>query len=187
MTIAVVTPALPSRGVMLAECVASIAAQTLPPVVHLVGIDHEKVGTARTKTRLCHATDAKWVATLEDDDLADNYHLSVLAERAAGGADIIYSWCRVEGRDGWNPNSPFDADRLRRGNFIPSTALIRRELIVALGGWKDSADVPHGWDDWNFWLRALDAGARFACVPQVTWTYRFHGGNKTLNGEESCF
>ena len=170
----------------VADGCASVAAQTLQPAAHLVGIDYERVGTARVKTRLCQATDAEFVATLEDDDLADPNHLEVLAAHAAN-ADIVYSWCRVEGRGGWNPNQLFDADRLRHGNYIPSTALLRRSLIVRLAGWKDSRDVPHGWDDYQFWLDALDVGARFVCVPVPTWTYRFWGGNKTIHGEETCY
>jgi hypothetical protein len=27
---------------------------------------------------------------------------------------------------------------------------------------------------WDLWVRALDAGARFKCVPAVTWTYRMN-------------
>lgn len=186
MRIAVVTPALPTRGGMLAECVASVAAQTLAPVEHLIGVDHERVGTARVKTRLSRAAvSAEWIAPLEDDDLADPDHLQTLAEHA-DQADVVYSWCRVTGRTGWDPNSEFDADRLRHGNYIPSTALIRRSLIDVLGGWRDSKTVAYGWDDWDFWLRALDAGARFRCAPHVTWTYRFHAGNKTLLGEDEC-
>ena len=99
----------------------------------------------------------------------------------------MYSWCRVTGRTGWNPNALFDADRLRDGNYIPSTVLLRRSLVDALDGWRDSSEVPHGWDDWDFWLRALDVGARFVCAPVVTWSYRFHAGNKTIHGEETCY
>jgi hypothetical protein len=80
----------------------------------------------------------------------------------------------VEGRGAWNPNAPFDAERLRQGNYIPATTLIRAELCAELG-WR--ADAQHGFEDWDFWLRALDAGASFACIPEVTWLYRFHGEN----------
>jgi len=27
-------------------------------------------------------------------------------------------------------------------------------------------------EDHDLWVRALDAGARFRCIPEVTWTYR---------------
>jgi hypothetical protein len=86
--------------------------------------------------------------------------------------------------DGWVPNQEFDEDRLRSRNYIPATALVRRSLWQHVGGWLEG-----GWglgnglrdaelaEDWDFWLRALDARARFLCIPEVTWTYRYHGTN----------
>ena len=183
--ISVITAALPSRLPMLAQAVASVSAQTFQPVEHLILVDHDRRGTGAAKTQLAHAARGDWVATLDDDDLLDPDHLALLAGYMLS-ADIVYSWCRVVGRDGWTPNRHFDADALRRSNFIPATALIRRDLIVQLGGWRDSAVCEHGWEDWDFWLRALNALTVFRCVPEVTWTYRFHPGSKTVRGEKQA-
>lgn len=175
--ISVITASLPGRAAMLAECVASIAAQTRPPIEHLVGVDHARRGSAATRNALLSAVGGARVAVLDDDDVAYPHHLERLA---MVDADIVYSWCDVEGRPGWSPNEHFDADALRSRNYIPITTLIRVELLRDLGGWHE--DAAHGWEDWDFWLRALDAGVRFACVPEVTWRYRFHGRNKSING-----
>ena len=178
--IVVVTPSLPERADLRAECVASVAAQTLQPVAHIVMVDYERAGPAAMLNRMlpaCIAADAEWVAQLADDDLADPNHLELLAEHCAD-ADIVYSWCRVEGRS-FNPNREFDEAALRASNFIPATTMIRTSLCVDLG-WRD--DSTHGFEDWDFWLRALDAGARFVCVPEVSWTYRFHGANLSTGG-----
>lgn len=180
--ISVITAALPSRLALLHSCISSVTNQTYEPVEHLVGVDHQRAGTGSVKSRLVLAAQGDWIATLDDDDVLLPNHLATLASYATD-ADIVYSYCRVEGRDGWNPNRPFDAEALRVGNFIPATALIRRSLLVQVGGWRDSADCPHGWEDWDLWLRCLDAGARFVCAPSVTWVYRFHGRNKTFLGE----
>ncbi len=159
---------------------ASIRAQTLEPVAHLVMLDYERVGPAMMLNRMLPAavaTGAEWVAQIADDDLADPHHLETLAS-ATHEADIVYSYCRVEGRS-FNPNRGFDADALRASNYIPATTLIRTSLCEELG-WR--SDAQHGFEDWDFWLRALDAGARFACIPEVTWTYRFHGSNLSTGG-----
>lgn len=176
MRIAVLTPALPERAAMLAETIASVNAQTLPPAAHLIEIDHERAGCATVLNRLlpaAQAADANWIALVADDDVFYPRHLELLAG-ASADADIVYSYCDVEGRD-WSPNAPFDEARLRAGNYIPATTLIRTALARKLGGWRP--DAAHGFEDWDFWLRALDAGARFRCVPTVTWRYRFHGDN----------
>jgi GT2 family glycosyltransferase len=178
--ITVITASLPSRAAMLAECLASVAHQTEPPAAHLVGIDHIRAGTASVRNGLLAAARTEFVAVLDDDDVALPEHLATLLSVSA---DIVYTLPSVEGRAGWQPVGPFDPERLRRESYIPATALIRTELLEDMGGWRDSADTPNGWEDWDLYLRALDAGARFAFIPTVTWRYRFHGGNKTNRGE----
>lgn len=200
-TIAVVTPAIPERLGMLAECIASVNAQSYPPVGHYIGVDHAKAGCVTNLNRTVNAalaSNAEWIALLADDDLMYQNHLATLAAAAVPACtgfgpegapcdscpgppacpapDIVYSWCDVTGRPGWNPNRLFDAQALRHGNYIPATALIRSSLIRDLNGWRSGA---HGFEDWDFWLRALDHGARFRCVPRITWEYRFHGANAT--------
>lgn len=203
MTIAVVTPAIPERAALLAECIASVNAQSYPPVGHYVGVDHAKVGCVTNLNRTVNAalaSGADWIALLADDDLMYPHHLGTLigatrtqhdcagfgpegppCDSCPGDGcpilpppDIVYSWCQVTGRPGWNPNRHFDAEALRYGNYIPATSLIRSSLIRELGGWRPGA---HGFEDWDFWLRALDHGARFRCIPAVTWEYRFGHDN----------
>jgi glycosyltransferase involved in cell wall biosynthesis len=174
--IGVVTPAIPERLAMLAETIESVNAQTLAPVCHLIGIDHERIGCARNQTLLSFEAierGCEWIALLADDDLFYPNHLEVLHAQSEF-ADVVYSWCDVEGRD-WNPNSLYDPARLRTENYMPSTTLIRASLIHALKGWK--ADALHGHEDHDFWKRAQDVGARFVCDPTVTWKYRFHKTN----------
>jgi hypothetical protein len=173
--IAVITASLPERDAFRAESIAAVNAQTLKPVAHFVCIDHERATPAGVHNRLlpaCVAAGAEWVAQIADDDLMYPHHLETLAAHS-DDADIVYSYCDVEGRQ-FNPNAPFNPDRLRQENYIPATTLIRTSLCERLG-WR--VDAQHGFEDWDFWVRALDAGARFICVPEHTWLYRFHGTN----------
>ncbi len=50
--IVVVTPSLPERADLRAECMASIAAQTLAPVAHVVMVDYERAGPAAMLNRM---------------------------------------------------------------------------------------------------------------------------------------
>lgn len=201
MRIAVLTPSLPDRGELLAEAVASVRAQTHRPTVHAIAVDYDSDGIGALLNRLAGSTDAEWLARLDDDDLLEPNHLEVLGS-AADRADVVYSWCQVAprvadavvpdvpavlGENRWVPNQEFDEARLRAGNYIPATTLVRRSLWAELGGWREDGwrfggerEDPALTEDWEFWLRALDAGARFVCVPVVTWTYRYHGGNLWL-------
>lgn len=171
------TASLPEREAFRAEAIASVRDQTLQPIEHLVMIDEKREGPAAMLNAMLPRvveSGAEWVAQLADDDLMYPNHLQVLAD-ASHNADIIYTFCDVQGRGAWNPNTLFDADLLRVMNFIPATTLIRTSLCVELNGWRK--DATYGFEDWDFWLRALDHGARFVCVPVRTWCYRFHGSN----------
>jgi GT2 family glycosyltransferase len=180
--IVVVTASLPERNAFRAECIASVNAQTLRPAAHIVMIDHERAGPAAMLNRMLPAAlalGAEWIAQLADDDLLDPNHLETLA-RNTEHADVIWTHCRVEGRDNFLCNADeFDANLLRVMNYIPATTLIRASLCDELG-WR--SDAAHGFEDWDFWLRAMDTGARFSVVPEVTWTYRFHGANLSTGG-----
>lgn len=185
--VSVITAALPSRVDQLAEACASVRAQTYPAIEHLIRFDYDRRGSAYTRNALLAAVNGDYVAVLDDDDILYRNHLRELVGRAeATDADVVYSYCEVEGRPGWNPSRPFDAAALRAGNYIPITALIRSTLLDDLGGWPESADSPGGFEDWALWLKALDAGARFECVPVVTWCYRLHSGSKTYLGEKAA-
>lgn len=177
--VTLLTASMPERHRMLGELCASVAAQDVAPRAHLIAVDYPEEGFVATINRLARQVTTSWLMVLPDDDLLDRWHLSTIVA-AAGWYDVAYTWCRSEGRDGWTPNSAFDAETLRRTNFIPGgAALIRTDLWKRLGGYRKTPDWD-GAEDWDFWIRALDAGAEFVCEPTVTWTYRFHGQNLSL-------
>ena len=168
--VTVVTPSVPGRGVLLAEACASVAGQTAAPRAHLVGIDHARAGPARTRNALLAAASTEWVAFLDDDDVLDPDHLeSLLAAAEAEKADLVYSYFRVEGRPWENPNRGFDEADLRVGNYIPVTVLARRRAVLDAGGFAIGEPL----EDWVLWIWMLNGGAKFACLPRETWTYRW--------------
>lgn len=171
MEVTVLTPTIAGREALLADAVRSVAAQTVP-ARHLIEVDVAREGPAAVRNRLLEAATTDRVAFLDDDDTLDACHLERLL---AVDAEIIYSYCRFEGRDPLsNVNRPFNARRLHRGpNFIPVTVVADRKALLAAGGF-------HGrFEDWELWKAVDRAGGRIACVAEVTWSYRFLGANRT--------
>jgi glycosyltransferase involved in cell wall biosynthesis len=121
---------------------------------------------------LVSGSDSEWILPLDDDDTLDPECVQTLLANSEG-ADIVYSFCRMDGRDDWCPNRLFNSRTLMRRNFIPVTALIRKDLWDLLGGQRK---VPM--EDHDFYKRAWLHGARFKCVPEVLWSYRFHDSNQ---------
>jgi glycosyltransferase involved in cell wall biosynthesis len=175
-SVTVVTSARPDRLELLEQCIASVAAQTLRPELHLIGIDQAGAGGAATKNRLVRAVGSTWTAFLDDDDVLGPDHLETLLAHAGDDVDLVWSLCAVEGRD-WEPDHCCDLDQLEFYNFIPVAYLVRTKAYLAVGGMPEG-DV--GAYDWRFLKALLAAGGHFRCVHEVTWTYRFLGANHSM-------
>lgn len=66
---------------------------------------------------------------------------------------------------------PFDTDRLLHGNFIHASALYRRAVWEQNHGYDGTMPI-QGFEDWDFWVGALEHGWRFAYMPEVFFEYR---------------
>jgi glycosyltransferase involved in cell wall biosynthesis len=195
--ISVVTPTRGNRPQMLAEAVASVRAQTMRPLEHLViddgsfsvgpiddviTIETEQSGPGPARNAAVARAQGEAIALLDDDDLWHPHHLeTVWSVMQSTGADVVYADCVVENRrDGYGfAVLDFDGELLLRQNFIclPAT-LVRTKALRAVGGFPDE---PRG-QDWSLWKAMHLAGMHFVHVPVVTVTYRFHTNNITYGG-----
>lgn len=132
----------------------------------------------------------EYIAFLDHDDLWSSGHVSGLITRMCA-EDADFGFCSVmQFRDDpadvlgvWGPDDrnidgtlPF---RLFRSNFItPSAVIARQSTLLALGGFGTDPDL-HMCEDLDLWLRALEAGARFAHSPLPTAYYRKHDSAAT--------
>jgi GT2 family glycosyltransferase len=77
-------------------------------------------------------------------------------------------------------NSLVEPEEIFRERFVESplphpSAAIRRELLDRCGGWRDP-----GWpEDYDLWLRLLEAGVTVAKVPRTLLFWREHPGRLT--------
>jgi hypothetical protein len=165
---------------VLAEAMATVAWQTMPPVAHLIGVDHGARGPAAVRNELLTGVTTEWVAFLDDDDLLDASHIEILhgvAHRA--DATVVVSYCRFAG----TPipprycNRPYDREALRRHGIFPITVLVKTEAIRRAGCFGDER-----YEDWALWNRMADQGAFFLTVPEETWTYRLDRADHRTHG-----
>ena len=182
---------------MLAEAVASVRAQTLAPVEHLVvddgsdsvpdldGVTVLRVprgGPGPARNAAIERARGDAIALLDDDDLWHPHHLeTVWRVMQETGADVVYADCDVQNRrDGYGFTvEDFVGDTILERNFLclPAT-LVRTSSVLRVGGFPDE---PRG-QDWSLWKAMHRAAMRFVHVPQVTVTYRFHTDNLTYGG-----
>ena len=166
----VITATIPERALMLAELAAALDVQTERPE-WLIEVDEDGDGPVPHLNRLAEKVDTEWIFRLDDDDLVDPDHFEILADYLTDDYDVVYSWPRITpptedlSEDGLQIVMPLRT--LEGRNFIASAAAVRTSLWRELGGLHDVAEEDH-----DLWIRAYHAGARFRCVPRVTWTYR---------------
>lgn len=182
MGVTVITPTIPPRTALLSEAIASVAAQSRPADEHMIYVDNKAEGQVAMRNRMLPAVTTEWFAFLDDDDrLLPNHLEALIACAEETGADLVYPWFTVEG--GTDPlgafGRDFDAEGLRRANYIPVTHLCRTELARDVGGFPRCPEEWHNeaCADWGFLLRLLDAGATFHHLPEITWTWRYHAAN----------
>lgn len=181
--ISVVIPHLPERGDFLPRAVRSVADQSLQSAAIHVAVDLDRSGPGPTRNRGLACVQTPWTAFLDDDDEWLPHHLETLWRTAQDtGAGLVYS----KGYMDVHPalGQPFNADRLRRENFIsPLSILVRTQLVRSAGGFQ----CPHGEacpygdvcqaDEYGLYLKLLDMGVAFAHVPVVTCRVHLHGSN----------
>jgi hypothetical protein len=66
---------------------------------------------------------------------------------------------------------PWRPERLRMGNYIDAMALWRLRSLRALGGYGVDPRL-HGWEDYDLWCRAAEAGYQGSFVPEIVARYR---------------
>lgn len=193
--VTVVIPTIAPRKGFLRRAVNSVMAQTygVPPIE--VAIDREQEGAAVTRNRALLKVQTPWVAFLDDDDYFLPNHLEVLTQAVTATAaehDIYYTGCNVIGpefqtiprQEDWGRfGKPFDEEVLRDHSCIPVTSLVRTELAKAALFGPPSHELACPYDDWGFYLRALDEGGSFLHIPEITWIWHHHGRNTSGLGD----
>lgn len=177
-SIAVITPTIPGRESVLAECEASVTAAGL---VHLIGVDGKREGPAAVRNRLVELVQTEWVLFLDDDDLLRADYAQVVAPHLPA-ADMVWTGWDLQGADDPQP-VPLDPFLLSWRNIIPVTACVRTAVFRAVGGFN----VRAGLEDHDLWCRimlAWDAerhtpAYRMVYVPVPAWTYRRLPGSLT--------
>ena len=141
------------------------------------------------------------LARMDADDVAHPARLALQAERLErdSGVDVLGSRVEPIASEGgavgagmaayvaWQ-NTLIDHAAIRRARFVesplvhPSVAM-RRETLVALGGYRDFA----GPEDYELWLRALDHGLRFAKLEPALLQWRDRPGRLTRSDPRYAF
>jgi GT2 family glycosyltransferase len=104
---------------------------------------------------------ARLYAALIDGDFDAAYpQLEVFGDRKAiGSADI------------WDP------EEIAQNNYVDVMCVIRKAAWEAVDGFSH---IDEGWEDYDFWLKFIDADFCAGYVPEILGRYRVHGQSRTV-------
>lgn len=135
-------------------------------------------GLPAARNRGLRETAAPYICALDADDRL----APTCLERSVAVLDqdpslaFASHWVRTFGDETneWRPER-CDLAAVLDMNTINGAALVRREVLVAVGGWDEA--MREGCEDWDLWLRVLERGYRGTIIPEVLFYYRRRAGS----------
>lgn len=207
LTVSVVIPTF-NRGAQIAAALDSVLNQTLAPLEIIVVDDgsidetanwiaanygnrvrlirQENGGVARARNRGLREAKGEWIAFLDHDDQFLPDKLAMLAPLACERVGAIVSrWREIENgvavreSPSENPKNAFSWLFGWNNPIVSmSVPLVRRDLLLQIGGF-DPHCAPA--DDWDLWLR-LARRSEFVFCDVVLTNYYLHDGQQRLDG-----
>ena len=212
ISISVVIPAFNRAGI-IGEALSSVHAQTRSPLETIVVDDASTDGTADVAERegarvirLAHnrgaagarnegirAAAGEAIALLDSDDFWEPHHLATLVslleenpDASAAGSAVRMVGARTgvwKGRIPEGPPTIVVREAFKDWLTPTSTTVVRREALLAIGGYDESERYS---EDFDLWLR-LARRFRFIASREITGNWRLHDGQVSTNVEPQWF
>jgi glycosyltransferase involved in cell wall biosynthesis len=125
-------------------------------------------------------TTEPYLFMLDADNRLRRRALSQLLDAVkVSGRAFAYPQLRLfGGTEGIGCADIWDHRRLSYSNYIDVMAMIRRDALLAAGGFAELADG-RGWEDYDLWCRFAVLGFEGVFLPEVLGEYRVHGNSRT--------
>lgn len=147
-------------------------------------IRRENGGLAAARNTGIGAARGEFVVPLDADDALDPQFLERLVAELDSNPGAGYATCRTRlfgDIDAiWCPR-PFNPYQLLLSNSNVGCVLLRREACDAVGGYDET--MRSGNEDWDLWIRLMQAGWDIAEVQHVLFLYRKHGISMSVDTE----
>jgi glycosyltransferase involved in cell wall biosynthesis len=189
-------------GQYLDEAVSSVLAQTYQNFEILIVDDGSTdaptqailAGYSRPKSRVIRAPHAglaaarnlaiaqatgRYLCALDADDRLEPLFLEKMVRVLDDDGSLTFcsSWLRTFGTETWDwMPERCDLPTLLWENTVLTAALVRRDAVVAMGGY-DQAMPEQGDEDWDLWLTLVERGHRGVILPEILFNYRRRAGS----------
>lgn len=128
------------------------------------------------------ASSGDLILALDADDALSPRYVELTEQAIQAGADLAYGGVERFGAEtGFTEPPQFDAGELGVESFLHVSTMFRRPVFDATGGFRPDLDRL-GLEDWEFWVHAVEHGARGRAVDGCWLRYRRHpaGSRNTM-------
>jgi glycosyltransferase involved in cell wall biosynthesis len=95
----------------------------------------------------------------------------------SSGADAAYPQIELFGeKRGIGAADIWDPATLHQSNYVDVMGIVRKSAWEKVAGYSH---IDKGWEDYDFWLKFVDAGLAAAYVPEILCRYRVHQKSRT--------
>jgi glycosyltransferase involved in cell wall biosynthesis len=133
------------------------------------------VGLVEGHNRGLREAVGEYVTRLDADDALQPSYVETLLAALLREPHAAYAYSAMEyfgAKSGQFRARPFSPALLLAGNYVNSSALVRRADALAVGGFH--ANEENAFEDWDFWLRLLESGKYGVAVQEPLLRYRRH-------------
>ncbi len=137
----------------------------------------QNLGISGNSNAALSLAEGQWIALMDHDDFIEPTALVEMLERAQEtGADMIYSdedKVSLDCRYYYDPHfkSDYNPDLLRSNNYICHFLMVKRDLLLQAGGFRQEFD---GAQDYDFILRCTEQAKRIEHLPRILYHWRVH-------------
>jgi glycosyltransferase involved in cell wall biosynthesis len=150
-----------------------------PPLERILVVRHDtNHGLSQARNTAVALAQTPYVFILDADNQIYPRAIRRLREALeVSGRAMAYSLVETfEEEAGIIGNSIWDPERFAYGNYIDAMALIRREVLEAVGGYREMP-FRFGWEDYDLWCSLVDRGLAGCFVPEILCRYRVRGAS----------
>ena len=138
-------------------------------------LHQDNQGLAAARMTGVRATTAGYVFALDADDYLMPKALTILADQLDIHEDLGLVWGRyrfagdkTHERETADVLDPWQVTYF---NDLPVASMIRREVLLGVGGWQ----LPNGYEDLDLWMALAERGVSGRGVSAIIYRHRVHG------------
>ena len=133
-------------------------------------------GLGAARNAAAAAARGEYVFILDADNMVYPQAFSKLAAALDDHPEAAFAYPILEAFDDGGPRDliswlGWDTERLRFGNFVDAMAMMRRDVLLDVGGYTTDHAM-YGWEDFDLWCSFADRGLTGQLVPEMLGRYR---------------